>query len=64
MIPKHTLIIIFLIFITQSKIIAQKYDAEVVNYRSLRVMKKDGVVETDSITIQINNRVGDKYTKI
>lgn len=43
---------------------AQKFDAEVVKYTTLCEAEKDKLIQTDSIMIQINNRVGDKYTEI
>lgn len=44
--------------------IAQSYDAEVINYTSICEIDKEKLTKTDSITIQINNRSGDKYTEV
>jgi hypothetical protein len=43
---------------------AQNFDAEVVKYTTHCVVEKDKLMQTDSVTIQINNRVGDEYTEI
>ncbi len=43
---------------------AQKYDAEVVKYTTTCEAEKDKLIQTDSVTIQINNRIGEKYTEI
>ena len=40
------------------------YDAEVIKYTTLCFAEKDKTVQTDSILIQINNRIGDAYTEI
>ena len=55
---------LLLIFFKAKDVSAQKFDAEVVKYTTLCEAEKDRLTQTDSITIQINNRVGEKYTEI
>jgi len=55
---------VILLFILIQVASAQKFDAEVVKYATLCEVEKDKLTQTDSITIQINNRVGDEYTEI
>ena len=43
---------------------AQNFDAEVINYSTLCEVVGDKLTQTDSVTIQINNRSGDRYTEI
>ncbi|HEY3389188.1 MAG TPA: DUF3857 domain-containing protein, partial [Prolixibacteraceae bacterium] len=58
------LIFFCLLFVQIQYVSAQKFDAEVVNYSTLCVVENDKLTQTDSITVQINNRPGDKYTEI
>lgn len=53
-----------IILVLIQEVSAQNFDAEVVKYSTLCVVEKDKLTQTDSITIQINNRVGDGYTEI
>jgi hypothetical protein len=55
---------LILLFILIQVASAQKFDAEVIKYTTLCEVEKDKLTQTDSITIQINNRVGDEYTEI
>lgn len=64
MFPKYILISLLLLFISQNEIISQKFDAEVVKYTTLCEVIEDKFVQIDTVAIQINNRVGDKYTEI
>ena len=64
MFSKYIFLSLFLLFFIQSELSSQQFDAEVLKYRSIREVLKDKLIETDSITIQINNRNGDKYSKI
>ena len=43
---------------------AQNFDAEVINYSTLCEVVGDKLTQTDSVTIQINSRSGDRYTEI
>ena len=53
-----------MIFLAQNEVDSQTYNAEVLNYRSIREVQNDKLIETDSVTIQINNREGNKYAEI
>ena len=56
----------YLVFLCLSilRVSAQNFDAEVAKYTTLCVLEKDKLTQTDSVSIQINNRVGDEYTEI
>jgi hypothetical protein len=43
---------------------AQKYDAEIIKYSTSCEVEANRISEIDSVTILINNRLGDKYTEI
>jgi hypothetical protein len=61
----RSLLFCFIFLITFSlKLASQSFDAEVLRYTSLCYVDKEKLTQTDTITIQINNRAGDKYTKI
>ena len=64
MFPKYIIIPFLLIFLAQNKVDSQTYNAEVLNYRSIREVENDNLIEVDSVTIQINNREGNKYAEI
>jgi len=55
---------VILLFILIRIASAQKFDAEVFKYTTLCEIEKDKLTQTDSVIIQINNRVGDEYTEI
>ncbi|HEX7411373.1 MAG TPA: DUF3857 domain-containing protein, partial [Bacteroidales bacterium] len=46
------------------EVYAQKFDAEVIEYKTLCEVSTGKLTKTVTVTIQINNRVGDKYTEI
>jgi len=46
------------------KLASQSFDAEVLRYTTMCDVDKEKLTQTDTITIQINNRAGDKYTNI
>jgi hypothetical protein len=52
----------FYIFATNST--SQQYNAGVIKYTTQCVAEKDKITQTDSVTIQINNREGDEYSEI
>jgi len=64
MISRLVFFCLLLLFTQIKKATAQKFDAEVVRYTTLCEAEKDKLTQTDSLTIQINNRVGEKYTEI
>ena len=64
MIHKRFIIIILIEILLFTKVKSQKYDAEVVNYSTISEIVKDNLTEVDSVTIQVNNRTGDKYANI
>ena len=64
MITKLLLLCLISLFILTKQVFSQKVDAEVINYTTLCEVGTGKLTQTDSITIQINNRVGDKYTEI
>lgn len=57
-----TIAILFLIFHKTS--FAQPINAEVLNYSTICEAQSDKLINTTSISIQINNRLGDKYSDI
>jgi len=55
----------FLLFLLISiEITAQNYDAEIIKYSTSYIVDANKIAETDSVTIQINNRAGDDYSQI
>ena len=61
----RTFLFCFIFLIVFNKELAsQPFDAEIINYTTLCEVNKDNLTKTDTITIQINNRNGDKYTNI
>lgn len=62
--PKLLLTCLILLLIYYEKVSSQKYDAEVIKYSTTCKIEKDNLIKTDSVTIKINNRVGDKYAVI
>ena len=46
------------------KLASQSFDAEILRYTTFCEVDKEKLTQTDSITIQINNRAGDKYNNI
>jgi hypothetical protein len=59
------LLFCFILLIAFSKELAsQSFDAEIIKYTTLCEADNENLTQTDSITIQINNRAGDKYTNI
>ncbi len=61
---KFTLLILFIHSFHISISNAQNYDAEVLQYTSCCEVVKNKLIQTDSFTIQINNRLGDDYTQV
>ena len=64
MVSKLLLLCLISLFILTKETYSQKFDAEVINYTTLCEVGTSKLVQTDSITLQINNRTGDKYTDI
>jgi hypothetical protein len=64
MLSKLLYLCLIIHFFPIQEVFSQKFDAEVVKYTTLCEVEKDKLTQTDSITIQINNRVGDEYTEI
>ncbi len=64
MISKSLFFYLFLQIIFHQSLFSQSFDAEVVRYTSLYEIDKDKLIATDSVTIQVNNRSGDKYTEV
>lgn len=56
--------ILFLIIIWSIPAISQSTDAVVLHYKTFCEVKDNRLQQTDSVSIQINNRLGDTYTKI
>jgi hypothetical protein len=52
------------LFILDKEVLSQNNDAEVIRYASFCEAGVNRLTQTDSITIQINNRIGDKYAEI
>lgn len=52
------------LFIGSNALHCQPYNAEVIEYSSLCRVDNNKLTLTDTVTIQINNRAGDKYTSI
>ena len=59
-----SLFLFLLIFLIIKEAAAQKYDAEVVKYSTFCDVETNKLTRTDSVTIRINDREGDKYTEI
>lgn len=55
-------LIILFFLITEAS--SQKFDAEIIKYSTFFEVQKNKLIQTDSVSIQINNRVGDQYTEI
>ena len=64
MISKSLLVSLILLLLFTKHVYSQKTDAEIIKYSSLYEVSLGKLIQTDSIIIQINNRVGDKYTEI
>ncbi|BBE17118.1 hypothetical protein AQPE_1267 [Aquipluma nitroreducens] len=64
MILKPLLFCLILLITFSIKLASQSLDAEILRYTTLCDVDKEKLTITDSITIQINNRAGDKYTNI
>lgn len=64
MLSKLLFICLVVLFIFNQKSYSQSLDAEVLRYSSSCDVTSGKLIQTDSLTIQINNRVGDKYTEI
>lgn len=62
--PKSLSLLFFLLLIVPIRAVAQETDAEVLKYITTCVVDKDKLTQIDSITIQINNRAGDKYGEV
>ena len=62
----HKIILVFqLLFLFFIKVaVSQKFNAEVVNYSTTCNYQGEKITQTDTIAIQINNRVGDIYAEI
>ncbi|MFZ4464773.1 MAG: DUF3857 domain-containing protein [Bacteroidales bacterium] len=63
-INKSTFIFIFLLFSGCFTANSQNTDAVVLHYRTYCEVSDNKLQQTDSVSIQINNRLGDTYTKI
>jgi hypothetical protein len=61
---KSLLFCLLLLFYMTNEVYSQQLDAEVIKYTTTCDVGFGKLTETDSITIQINNRVGDKYAEI
>jgi len=61
---KQTLFYFLVLLFISTDAVCQGFDAEVIKYTTLCEVEKDKSVQTDSVTIQINNRAGDKFSKI
>lgn len=59
-----TLFAIAIFTLFSINIFPQKFDAEIMTYSTLIEADKNKLIETDTISIQINNRTGDDYTEI
>jgi len=55
---------LILLITFNKKIASQSFDAEIIKYTTVCEADKEKLTQTDTITIQINNRAGDKYTNI
>lgn len=64
MISKILLFCLLFVLMFTNNVYSQNNDAEVVRYATLCEFRSGKLTETDSITIRINNRFGDKYTEI
>jgi hypothetical protein len=64
MIPKPVIVCLILLFALFDEVASQKFDAEILKYSTFCEVQKNNLSQTDSVTIQINNRIGDKYTEI
>ncbi len=61
---KSIIISWFNIFIFLNIGCCQQYDAEVIRFSKQCEVIKNTLIQTDSVTLQINNKVGDKYSEI
>ena len=61
---RSLLLFLILLLVFNKKLASQTFDAEVISYTTLCEVDNDKLIQTDSITIQINNRNGDKYTAV
>ena len=64
MISKSLLFCLLSLLMLIQEVYAQKFDAEVIEYKTLCEASTGKLTKTVTVTIQINNRVGDKYTEI
>ena len=64
MFSKSAIFCLILLLVLIHEVASQKFDAEIIKYTTLCEVVKDKLTQTDSVTIQINNRVGDEYTEI
>lgn len=64
MILKPLLFCCILLITFSLKLASQSFDAEILRYTTFCAIDKEKLTKTDTITIQINNRAGDKYTDI
>jgi len=55
---------LLLLLIFSNKVYSQNIDAEVIRYATFCEYGSGKLTQTDSITVQINNRFGDKYSEI
>lgn len=62
--PKSLIFCILILLALNKNLSSQPHDAEIINYTTRCAVDKDKLTQTDTITIQINNRSGDKYTNI
>ncbi|MBC8005722.1 MAG: DUF3857 domain-containing protein [Verrucomicrobia bacterium] len=53
-----------MLIVCNQTLYSQAFDAEVVEYTTLCSIDKDKLTQIDTVTIQVNNRAGDKFTDI
>lgn len=62
--PGTLIFLLFSLLLFPAGVSAQKFDAEIIEYSTMCVAGTDKLTQTEFVTIQINNRQGDKYTEI
>lgn len=60
----YKLLLLFSIILFSKTLHSQPFNAEVVGYSTLCQVNNDKLTQTDTVTLQINNRAGEKYTNI
>ena len=64
MISRLLLFYLLLFLALTNNVCSQNIDAEVIRYATSCELVSGKLTQTDSITIQVNNRFGDRYTEI